>query len=118
MRKKRFLTLVVCLFFWMTGPNSVVAEDDTVSSSAEADVNNKVTALEAILDIRASLNESLKGYREKLKDAVSETEKTNLLAKIADTEKELAEAEQNFEEIATDIDLSAIQDQPDSVLVK
>ena len=56
----------------------------------------------------------MKGYRAKLKDAVSETEKTNLLAKIAVTEKELLETELNFEEIATDIDLSAIKDQPES----
>ncbi len=51
MRKKRFLTFVLCLFFWMAGVNAVAAEDVTVPTAAEADVNNKVVALEAILDI-------------------------------------------------------------------
>ena len=62
-------------------------------------VLEKLEALQAILEIKDSLNESLQEYRDQLKKAVSETEKNSLLEKITTVEKELLDTELNFEEI-------------------
>lgn len=110
---KCFLLRALCCVLLVLSFNAVADEQITVPTKEKIEVFEKLEALQAILDIKESLNESLKVHRADLKSAVSESEKANLQAKITTVEKELLETELNFEEIATDTDLSSIQDSPE-----
>lgn len=92
----------------------VHAEEVTVPTKEKIVILEKIEALQAVLDIKNSLSSSLKENQKKLKAAVSDREKNNLQEEIAAIEKELSEAERNFEEISTDTDISRIKDVPAS----
>lgn len=114
MIKSFLLNIAGCLLLVLSF--SAAAEGEvTVPTREEVVIAEKLEALQAIIDIKDSLHESLRNHRVQLKSVISETEKNNLLEKIATIEKELLEADLNFEEIATDTDLSTIKDQPDEV---
>lgn len=107
----RILFLVAAVCFCFSTP-SVLAKEVTVPPKEQVVILEKLAALQAILDIKANLNDSLQDYREQLKAAISEAEKNNLKAEIAVIEKELLETDLNFEEISTDTDISRIRDTP------
>nr|CAA6817886.1 MAG: Unknown protein [uncultured Thiotrichaceae bacterium] len=111
MVKSLFLSVTACLLLMLSFSVNAV-EVVTVPTKERIVVAEKLEALQAIIEIKASLNESLKNHQAQLKKVISETEKNNLLEKIATIEKELLETELNFDEIATNTDLSTIKDQP------
>lgn len=107
------LKIIGCLLLLFSFHASGAEGEITVPTKEKIEVLEKLEALQAILEIKESLNDSLKNYRADLKAAVSESEKNTLQDKIATIEKELLETELNFEEIATDTDLSSIKDSPE-----
>lgn len=112
MLKSLFLSVAACLLLVLSFSASSAGEV-TVPTREKVVIAEKLEALQAIIEIKASLNESLRNHRTRLKSVISETEKNNLLEKIATVERELLETDLNFEEIATDTDLSTIKEQPD-----
>ena len=112
MLRSVLLGVAGCLLLMLSCSVNAVGEV-TVPTKEKVVIAEKLEALQAIIEIKASLNESLKNHRAQLKSVISETEKNNLLEKIATVERELLETDLNFEEIATDTDLSTIKEQPD-----
>ncbi|MEZ5534794.1 MAG: hypothetical protein R3F02_04150 [Thiolinea sp.] len=116
MKRLFFLGICCCwlLALSLSAASAADSEEVSVPSKEKVETTAKIDALKAILDIRKNLSETLQTHRKNLKNAVTDEEKANLLDKIAAVEKELADTDLNFEEIATDTDLAAIREQPDS----
>lgn len=106
------LCLSCCLLLTVNITTSA-AEQVTVPSKEKKEILEKIEALQAILDIKENLEDSIQDNRKRLKNAITEEEKNGLLEKITNLEKEMLNADLSFEEIATDTDLSTIKDQPE-----
>lgn len=94
-------------------PNLLWADEVTVPSQAEKELNDTLASLDAITQIKLSLTKKLNILRGQLKVAVTDSEKDYLRDEIASVEEKLHSIDTDFETIATDIDLSVIKSLPE-----
>ncbi len=112
-----FLRSIVFFVLFTCSLQSITADEVKTSpaENAKAEITEKLGALQAVLEIKGNLAQSIQEQRKQLKEAVTEEDKTSLMNKITGLEKELQNAELSFDEIATDIDLSAIKEPQETV---
>ncbi len=110
---KPLLLSVAASLLLVLGFNTNAAAEVAAPTKEKALIAEKLEALQALLEVKNGLNESLKNHQAQLKSVISETEKNSLLEEIATIEKELLETDQNFEEMATDTDLASIKEKPE-----
>ena len=115
---QKFLCTSILLFTLFLVPHTLFAE--AVQPTAEAEDVPKVengpsNMLASLLDLQKNLNEQIQLSKKKLKESTSEAEKKSLEAEIAQLDKQLSETTNDFERIATGVELELfIQKKPQS----
>lgn len=97
-------------------PMPLHAKEDeiTVVAQSEKDLNERLETLDSILKIESDLKETLTTFKSQLKSSISDAEKQQLQDQIAIVERKLLAIDNNFEEIATQSDLSLIKENTES----
>ncbi|WP_136797516.1 MULTISPECIES: hypothetical protein [Desulfosediminicola] len=115
---QKFLFTSILLFTLFLVPHTLFAE--AVQPTAEAENVPKVengpsNMLASLLDLQKNLNEQIQLSKKKLQESTSEAEKKSLEAEIAQLDKQLSETANDFERIATGVELELfIQKKPQS----
>ncbi|PID47303.1 MAG: hypothetical protein CSB47_00750 [Proteobacteria bacterium] len=115
---RHFLRGIILFIFFICGLQSIAADEVNKTAPAEnakAEITEKLDALQAVMEIKGNLAQSIKEQRKQLKEAVTEEDKASLMSKITSLEKELQNADLSFDEIATDIDLTAVKEPQETV---
>lgn len=112
MVKLRLLSLVItafCIFLLMFPRVSLSAEEVTVISKTDKELNTTLETLNSILEIKQNLKKARDKLQRQLKSSVSDAEKEYFHEKIAEISEKLLSIDSSFEEIATNTDLSALK---------
>ena len=85
------------------------SENITVVSKKEKEIKDTLEALKTILKIKNNLEKTLKSLKAQVKSSASESEKKYLQEHIAVVDEKLITIEENFEELATNTDISLLK---------
>ena len=113
------LRLWVTIFFLVAGLNLLVvpAEGQDVQVLDKTPVtsdSSELTMLDSILEHKRHLEQRIIEKQQSLADTTSETEKNTLAAELERLDKMLASASQDFERIATGVDISLFSEKKEA----
>lgn len=115
---RKILSAFLLLLTLFCIPLSLVAETEQAAAAAENAQpveNGPSEMLVSLLDLQKNLKDQIKLSKQKLKESTSEAEKQSLEKEIAQLDKQLSETTNDFERLATGVELELfIEKKPQS----